>query len=88
MRELRSENANLIKQNIELRAENKYLRDELKGIGHRSPTTSEKISLEVERRFALFVWVRDRILAPTLANVTTIIVTAILYLAFGGTFPK
>ena len=88
MQNLRNENAILVKRNIELEADNKYLRGELKGIERRRlESTSDRINLAVERRFAIITWLRERILAPVLANVVTVIVMAILYLAFGGKLP-
>lgn len=88
MRDLRNENAILQRRIIELEADNNFLKGELKGVGfRRRESTTDKINLAMERRM---YWLRiyaEKILIPSLAQVHTIIILAILYLAFGGKVP-
>lgn len=89
----RNELAIAKKRIIELEDEVKYLKGELLGITLRrrdngeTLTTTQKLNLEIEKRFTGWIWYRDRILAPTLANVHTLIVLAILYMAFRESLP-
>ena len=88
MRELRNEIAIREKRIIELESEVVFLKGEIKGVGHRKlQNTTDKINIAMERRFAAFVWYRDRVLPSTLSAVQTAIVLAILYLSFGGQLP-
>lgn len=88
MRELRNDNALLQKRILELERENGFLKGELRGVGHRKlQTTTDKINLVVERRlYWLHVYV-EKILIPSMAQVHTLIIMAILYLSFGGKIP-
>lgn len=89
----RNELAIAKKRIIELEDEVNYLKGELVGIAMRrhdddeTLTTTQKLNLEIERRFKGWVWYRDRILAPTLAAIHTLIILAILYMAFREQLP-
>jgi hypothetical protein len=69
----------------------KFMKNELIGIGMRGKddtlTTTQKFDAKFEKRAAWFIWYRDRVLAPTLSAVHTLIIMAVLYLAFGGKLP-
>ncbi len=65
---------------------------ELQGIGYRKQseetmTTTQKFNLAMEKRFTGWTWYRDRVLAPTLAAAHTIVLLALLALAFGVKMP-
>lgn len=88
----KNEQAKDIRQHDKMREDINFLRGELSGIGMRgqgnpSLTTYQKINEALTSRSATWVWYRDRVLAPTLAAVHTLIIMAILYLAFGGKLP-
>ena len=90
---IRSEQASDRKERIDTRNEMTYLKGEVDGIAHRNGgkqitlTTSQKIDVAITKRSVVWVWYRDRVLAPTLAAVHTLVIMAILYLAFGGKIP-
>jgi len=90
---IRSEQASDRKERINTRNEMTYLKGEVDGIGRRNGrkqvtlTTSEKIDVAITKRSVVWIWYRDRVLAPTLAAVHTIVIMAILYLSFGGKLP-
>ncbi len=84
----KNEIARLTKKNIELEQENTFLKGEIRGIGHRrtsnaDATTTDKINIAFERRFAAWAWYRDRVLPSTLSALQTAIFLAVLYLTFG-----
>ncbi len=79
-------------QVIALQDDLKFIKGELAGMGRRNTrdetlTTTQKFNSMMERRFVWWVWYRDRVLASTLSAVHTLIIMAILYLAFGGRLP-
>lgn len=95
---VRSEQANdkriilgLQEQVTTLNSTIKYLEGELEGIGMRrtedTTTTSQKIQVAFSNQFAFLIWYRDKVLPSTVAAIQTIILTAILWLAFGGKVP-
>ncbi len=80
------------KEHVEIKKDLDFVRGEITGIGRRqntspSLTTSQKINTALEKRSIAWVWYRDKVLAPTLSAVHTLIIMAILYLAFGGKLP-
>lgn len=95
MQDLRAENARLQRKVIELEgdlrrleSDNNFLKGEIKGVGHRKrDSTTDKINLAFERRLYIGRIYVDRVLLPSLGQVHTIIILAILYLVFGGKLP-
>lgn len=69
----------------------KFMKGEIQGIGRRKNgetlTTSKKFEIEFTKRNAALIWYRDKVLAPTLSAIHTIIILAILYFVFGGRIP-
>jgi hypothetical protein len=86
----RNEAARDNKEHIEIKKDMDFLKGEMRGIGMRKDktlTTSEKVDLEFTKRNAWWVWYRDHVLGPTLSAIHTLVILAILYLAFGGKIP-
>jgi len=94
MQDLRNGIAIRDKRIIELEEENIFLKGEIKGLAHRSKkteevmTTTDKFSRVLERRASGWIWYRDRILAPTLANLHTGIIVVLLIIVFRSEFIK
>jgi len=89
---IRTEQATDRKERIKMREDMTYIKGEITGIARRngnSPTmtTSQKIDVAITKKSAAWLWYRDRVLAATLAAVHTLVIMAILYLAFGGKIP-
>jgi hypothetical protein len=90
---IKSESANNKREHISMRDDIHFIKGEVEGIGRRhnntdpSLSTSQKINQALSSRSASWIWYRDKVLAPTLAAVHTLIIMAILYLAFGGKLP-
>jgi hypothetical protein len=87
---LSSHKAQDTKEHFDIRKDVTFLKGEISGIGRRKDktlTTSENIRVEINKQNAAFIWYRDHVLASTLSAVQTIIILAILYLAFGGKIP-
>ena len=87
---IRSKQAEEIKDHLNFKKDLKYLEGELRGVGRRkeiSLTTSQKITNALDKRSAAWIWVRDRVIAPTLSYLLTLITSGILYLIFGGKLP-
>ena len=87
-----SRQAKDIREHDGIKKDINFLKGEIQGIGRRnngdpSLTTSQKIDVAITSRSASWIWYRDKVLAPTLAAVHTLIIMAILYLAFGGRIP-
>lgn len=88
-----SERVKLQARVLKLENDNETMQNELNGISHRRTTTldvmntSDKIRAELDKRSQAWVWYRDRILPGTLTAVQTLIVLAVLYLAFKGHLP-
>ncbi len=85
----RNEQARDKKEHVEIKKDLDFVRGEITGIGRRqntnpSLTTSQKINSALEKRSVAWIWYRDKVLAPTLAAVHTLIIMALLYLAFSG----
>lgn len=78
---------------VTLQNENESMRTELDGIAHRKVqtldvmNTSDKIRAELDKRSGAWVWYRDRVLPGTLTAIQTLIIMAVLYLAFKGGTP-
>ena len=92
---LKNEQAKDKRDHIKIRQELDFVKGEVQGIGrrgkfetHPTMTTSQKISLAINNRAATWIWYRDKVLAPTLAAVHTIIILALLYFIFGGVIPS
>lgn len=84
---LRNEQAEYVKQHIDLRDELKFLRNEMNGIGMRTKddtlTTTEKFDKLMGKRFDWGVWLRDKVLPGVISFITM----GLLYLVFGGKLP-
>jgi len=87
-----SRQAKDIREHDGIKKEINLLKGEIQGIGRRnninpSLTTSQKIDVLITKKNAGWIWYRDKVLAPTLSAVHTIIILYILYSAFGGKIP-
>jgi hypothetical protein len=74
----------------DLRQDYEYMQGELDGINHRrgeTLDTSQKIRAELSRQNPGWIYYKDRVLPGTLTAIQTVILLAILYLAFGGKIP-
>jgi hypothetical protein len=75
---------------IRMKDDIEYLKRELAGVSRRKDetlTTYEKINAEMNKRNSGLRWYVDKVLPSTLAAIQTLIVMAVLYMAFGGKLP-
>jgi hypothetical protein len=49
--------------------------------------TEQKIQIALEKKSVTWIWYRDKVLAPTLSTLHTLIILALLYFVFGGKLP-
>ena len=79
-----SERVKLIPRIIALEDEIKYIKGELEGIAHRKSdtlemNTEEKIQVELQKQSAGWIWLRDKVFAPWLSYILTIITGYMMY---------
>lgn len=84
---VRAELAKDVNEHIALRADITFIKGELQGIGRRGNdetlSTTAKFDAEFEKRSRVWVWYRDKVLSPTLSQMHSLIILAILALTFG-----
>jgi len=88
-----SERVKLTTRVIALEDQYKFMKGEMDGIARRKTdtlqlNTQQKIDVALEKRSVTWIWYRDKVLAPTLSALHTLITLALLYFVFGGKIPQ